>query len=302
MAIYSMTGFGRGEALARGLKAVVELKSVNHKQFDCRIDLAPELAVLEADLREQIHATLARGHIACRIKLDCSPAIRNLAAKVDEALARAYLARLRQVARRLKLADNLAAASLLSLPQVVRYENEKINLRACRDLLMLGLGRALKSLRAMQAREGATLSRDLLTRLRQLRVLSARIGRRAPGIARGYLETLRKRIAAAGLEMNANDPRLLKEVALFADRSDIMEEITRLGSHLGQCRTLLMTGKLDRGEAQGRAGRTLDFLIQELFREINTVGSKANDRLMAEDVIRFKTELERIREQVQNIA
>ena len=302
MAIYSMTGFGRGEAAARGLKAIVELKTVNHKQFDCRIDLPPELAALESDIREQIHAGLARGHVACRIQLDSSHGLRNRAARVDEALARVYLARLRQVARRLKLKDNLTAASLLSLPHVVLYENEKINFRSCRVLVMRSLGRALKALRTMQAREGRALGRDLLARLQQLRALTVRIGRRAPDIARVYLEALRKRIAAAGLEMNTDDPRLLKEVALFADRSDVVEEITRLGSHLGQCRSLLMTGKLDRGEAQGRAGRTLDFLVQELFREINTIGSKANDRLIAEDVIRFKTELERIREQVQNIA
>lgn len=302
MAIYSMTGFGRGEAAARGLKASLELKSVNHKQFDCRIDLPPELAALESGIRERIHADISRGHVACRIQLDSSSGIHNRAARVDEALARTYLARLRRVARRLKLKDTLTSVSLLSLPQVVRYENDALNLRACRTLVTLSLGRALKALRAMQAREGGALASDLLARLAQLQAMTARIERRAPEVARVYLEALRKRIAAAGLEVNADDPRLLKEVALFADRSDVMEEITRLRSHLGQCRTLITTGKLDRGEAEGRAGRTLDFLVQELFREINTIGSKANDRLIAEDVIRFKTELERIREQVQNIA
>ncbi len=294
MAIYSMTGFGRGEAAAGGIKAVVELKSVNHKQFDCRIDLPPALERMESMLREQIHGTLARGHVACRVQLDCAAVIRRRAARVDAALAEAYLARLRNLARRLKLKDDLSAASLLGLPQVVRFENPELNLRACQVLARRGLGRALTALRGMQAREGRALGRDLAARLGQLRALAARIGRRAPEIARAYRQALLKRIRDAEVEVRADDPRLLKEVAVFADRSDIAEELTRLQSHLQQSAAALRAG--------GPVGRTLDFLVQELLREINTLGSKASDRLVAADVVRFKAELERIREQVQNIA
>ena len=146
----------------------------------------------------------------------------------------------------------------------------------------------------MQAREGRALGRDLAARLAQLRALTARIERRAPEIAQAYRQALLKRIRDAGVDVPADDPRLLKEVAVFADRSDIAEELTRLRSHLGQSAAVLKAG--------GLTGRTLDFLVQELFREINTVGSKANDRFVAAEVVRFKTELERIREQVQNIA
>jgi uncharacterized protein (TIGR00255 family) len=295
-----MTGFGRGTAARRGLKAIVELKAVNHKQFDCRIELPPELIELEPEIRERVHAQVDRGHVVCRVHLDYSAGIRRRAARVDEALARAYLARLRRIAVHLKLKDDLTSASLLALPQVVRYETLGLPLQLCRPLIRRGLERALQNLRGMQAREGRLLGRDLLARWRQLLTLTGRIERRAPAVSRAYLAALRKRIAAAGLEMSADDPRLLKEVALFADRSDIMEEITRLRSHLRQGREWLGGGGRD-GAAGGRAGRTLDFLVQELFREINTIGSKANDQLIAEDVIRFKAELERIREQVQNL-
>jgi uncharacterized protein (TIGR00255 family) len=146
----------------------------------------------------------------------------------------------------------------------------------------------------MREREGCALGRDVASRLAHLRTLTERIERRAPEIAQAYRQTLLKRIREAGLDVNAEDPRLLKEVALFADRSDVTEELTRLRSHLKQCDTVLAAGEL--------AGRTLDFLVQELLREINTIGSKANDRSITADVIRCKAELERIREQVQNIA
>lgn len=294
MALQSMTGYGRGEAVARGIRIMVELKSVNHRQFDCRIDLPPPLGKWEIAVREQIHESIARGSIACRIALDVSPAIRRQAATVDEALARAYLVRLRQIAGRLGLKDDLSSASLLSLPEVVRCESPAAEFRSCRALIRIGLHKAIKSLKAMREREGRMLGRDIAARLKRLQALILCIERRAPGIAPDYRQALLKRIRAADLSINADDPRLLKEIALYADRSDISEELTRLRSHFQQSFAVIATGEL--------AGRPLDFLVQELFREINTIGSKANDRMIASTVIRFKAELERIREQVQNIA
>jgi len=294
MAIHSMTGFGRGTAAARGIRVMVELKSVNHRQFDCRIDLPPPLGEWEVAVREQIHESIARGSIACKVVLDVSPVIRRQSATVDEALARAYLARLRQIAGRLGLKDDLSSASLLNLPGVVSFESPAAGFRSCRTLIRIGLNKAIKALNAMREREGRTLGRDIADRLKRLQALMLRIERRAPGVAPYYRQALLKRIHEAGLNVNAEDPRLLKEIALYADRSDISEEITRLRSHFQQCVAVIATGEL--------AGRPLDFLVQELFREINTIGSKANDRVIASEVIRFKAELERIREQVQNIA
>ena len=293
MSIQSMTGYGRGAAVARGIKMMVELKSVNHRQFDCRIDLPPPLGACEIDVREQIHAVIARGSVTCRVSMDVSPSVRHKSALVDEALARAYLTRLRQVAARLGLKDDLQAGCLLNLPEVVRFTSSENNLRPCRSLIRSGLTRALQALNTMRKREGQVLARDITGRLNRLRAMSARIGRRAPNVASRYRHALLKRIRASGLNLNMKDPRLLKEIAIYADRADISEELTRLGSHWRQCGVVLAAGAL--------AGRTLDFLVQELLREINTIGSKANDRLIAGEVIRFKAELERIREQVQNI-
>lgn len=294
MSIQSMTGYGRGEASARGLRVMVELKSVNHRQFDCRIDLPPPLGEWEVAVREQIHKSIARGSITCRMALDISPAIRGKSATVDEALARAYLARLRQTARRLSLKDDLSSASLLNLPEVVRFESPAAGLRSCRPLIRIALDQALKALKTMREREGRTLGRELVVRLKRLQALLLRIERRAPAVTLYYRQALLKRIRAAGLSIKADDPRLLKEIALYADRSDISEELTRLRSHFRQCADVMAKGEW--------AGRPLDFLVQELFREINTIGSKANDRMIASGVIRFKAELERLREQAQNIA
>lgn len=288
-----MTGYGRGEAASRGIKVTLELKSVNHKQFDCRVDLPPFLQAMEIAVREQIHEQVARGGVTCRISMDMSPVLRKQAATVDEALARTYIARLRGAARRLALRDDLGAAALMRLPDVVRFDNPERAVRMSRTLVVRSLKQALRTLRVMRRREGVALRRDITARLGRLHKRVTRIERRAPGVVRHYRQLLLRRIRKSGLNLNAGDPRLLKEVAVYADRADISEELTRLCSHLRQCRAVLADGKL--------AGRPLDFLVQELFREINTIGSKANDRLIAGEVIQFKAELERMREQAQNI-
>lgn len=302
MAIYSMTGFGRGETSARGLKAGVELKSVNHKQFDCRIDVPPSLAALEPSIRKFIHSKIGRGHVECRVRPDYSAAAGKSPALVDETLAGAYLARLRRAGRRLGLRDDLACAALLRLPGVVRLEAPDENCGRCRALLRAALGQATETALRMRAREGRALARDVAGRLRRLQKLADRIGTLAPLAVERQRRAFAKRMAAAGLELAAGDPRLIKEAALFADRMDIAEELMRLRSHLRQCFRALDDGAGNWQESSERGGRTLDFLAQELFREINTVGAKANDIRISAAVVRFKTELERVREQAQNIA
>lgn len=293
MSINSMTGFGRGTASARGLQVVVELKSVNHKQFDCRLDLPSAWGAAEIILRKQIQARLARGYISGRISLPGPARLCVSLAAVDDKLAQRYLQRLRAVAARLGMKDDLSASALLKMPQVVRLLEPPAQVPLCRALAKTALERALRALLAMRAREGRALARDLRRRLLTLHRLAERIARRAPTVARAYRLALRRRIRESRLKIKLDDPRLIKEVALYADRADIAEELTRLHSHLQQWTTIMAGG--------GAVGRTLDFLAQELWREINTIGSKANDSRIAEHVIQFKTELERLREQVQNI-
>lgn len=293
MAIHSMTGHGRGAAAARGITMAVELTAVNHKQFDCRLQVPPVLEAMVGRLREQIHECVARGSVMCRVTLDLSPRLRRQEVGLDPVLAAAWVRCLRQSARRLKVKDDLAISHLVTLPGVVRARNLDNHLPPVVALVTQSLARALQALIRMRACEGQVLARDLRTRLGRLRACVRRIARRAPAVTARYRRQLHRRLQEAGIVCPDQDGRLAKEIALFADRADIAEEITRLHSHLEQALAGL--------HADTPVGRTLDFLLQEMFREINTIGSKANDRLIAGQVIHGKAELERIREQAQNI-
>ena len=221
-------------------------------------------------------------------------AARASGVRVDEARARAHVVAVRAAAKKLGLPDDLKASMLLGLPEVVVSEYRAADFEALWPVVDEALEAALAGLQAMRKKEGTALGRDLRARVKQLAALSGEIGQRAPGVLATYRENLLKRLAEAlpGTDW-AGDERLLKEMALFADRSDITEERVRLESHLKQVDDLLKKG--------GVVGRTLDFLVQEMGREINTIGSKANDGEITRRVIAFKTELERIREQVQNV-
>ena len=294
MSLMSMTGRGTGAAAGRLARVEAELSSVNRKQLDVNVGLPRFLASFESRVQARIQQALSRGRVTGEIRVTWAEAARAAGARVDEGLARAQVAALRAAAKKLGLPDDLKASALLALPEVVSFERGAADSEALWPAVEKALAAALAALQAMRKKEGAALGRDLRARLRTLAALTAEIGARAPAIAEIYRANLLKRIGAAlpGSEL-AGDERLLKEVALFADRSDLTEELVRLDSHLKQAGDLLKAG--------GVAGRTLDFLVQEMGREINTIGSKANDGEITRRVIAFKTELERIREQVQNI-
>ena len=289
-----MTGRGTGSAAGRLARAEAELSSVNRKQLDVGVGLPRVLASFEARVQGQIQAALSRGRVTGEIRVTWAEAAQRSGVRVDKALARAQVGALRAAAKKLGLPDDLKASALLALPGVVVAEHGAKDIEALWPVVAQALGAALEKLQAMRRKEGAALGRDLRARLKTLERLAAEIGARAPAVVEVYRANLLKRISAAlpGSEL-AGDERLLKEVALFADRADITEEQVRLDSHLRQAADLLKAG--------GVAGRTLDFLVQEMGREINTIGSKANDGEITRRVIAFKTELERIREQVQNI-
>lgn len=293
MSVRSMTGYGRGEAAAGGIKAIVELGAVNHKQFDVRLDLPRGLDYAEARVTALIHERVARGSLTCRVALDVSPARLERTVRVNAPLARAYVARLRGVGRTLAVRDDLGLSHLLALPDVVQPASPTADPGRLLPLIVRALRGALKALCAMRADEGRALERDLRTRLRALPRSLDRIAARAPEVTARYRRVLQQRVRASGLTLDLDDPRFLREVALFADRADIAEEIVRLRSHFGQAEKMLV--------ADEPVGRSLDFLAQEMAREINTIGSKANDAAIAAEVVRFKTELERLREQAQNI-
>ena len=290
----SMTGRGSGAAAGRLARVEVELSSVNRKQLDVDVGLPRFLSSFESRVQELVQGRLSRGRVSGEIRVTWAEAAQAAGARVDLGLARAAVTALRAAAKKLGLPDDLKASALLALPGLVALERGERDLEALWPTVRKALDAALAKLQAMRKKEGAALGRDLQGRLATLRTLVGEIAARAPGVAETYRANLLKRIAAALPDADlAGDERLLKEVALFADKADVAEELVRLDSHFRQAAGLLKTG--------GVAGRTLDFLVQEMGREINTIGSKANDGEIARRVVACKAELERFREQVQNL-
>lgn len=293
MSARSMTGFGRGTAAAGGLRVEVEVSSVNRKSLDVILNLPKSLGALESRVHEAVGQVLSRGRISVDVQVRESAAERRESVRVDADLAAAYLKALRATAKKLKLADDLSARLLLQLPGVIRMESPEDDVETIWPILQKALQQALQAIDRMRAREGQALARDLEARLTLKRNLLAEIRQHAPAAVARYREALRTRIQALRLEADIPADRLEREVVMFAERADITEEMTRLDSHLEQAAGLL--------RSKEPAGKALDFVAQEMGREINTIGSKANDAEIAKRVVLFKTELDRFREQVQNI-
>jgi len=292
MALKSMTGFGEGSATSAGIQVTVELSSVNRKQLDININLPRNLVTLDAQVQSMIRSEFSRGRVSGIVRVDATEGFAGTVT-VDGKLAGTYVEELRRTAAKLKLNDDLGAEAVARLPGVVTVDQTNLDADHVSGVLDKALAAALRGMAQMRRTEGKALDADLRERIAQLDGMVKSISKLAPSVVVGYREKLFQRMEDAGLKDLASDERMIKEVALFADRCDISEELVRLNSHLKQFRQLL--------RASEPVGRTLDFLCQELFREINTVGSKANEVEITRHVLTFKTELERIREQVQNI-
>ncbi len=293
MSLRSMTGYGRGQTSIGGVAATVEISAVNRKQLDIQCALPRGMGALEARAIELIQSKVARGRLTVDVTVDWADVARRKAVRLDEPLAAAYLDALRSGARSLNIKDDLGMKALIQLPDVVQLARPQEDLERAWKPIEKALQHALKEFNAMRAREGRVLQQDLQMRIGLLEKLVKAIHKRAPAVAKNYRKKLLARLKQAGLDADQRDDRVLREIALFADRCDITEELTRLESHLNQARRM--------ARSRSATGRSLDFLAQELFREINTIGSKANDSAILQRVVDFKTELERIREQVQNI-
>ena len=289
-----MTGYGRGDCSQNGFKITVELSSVNRKQTEIAVALPREMEMLEAQLRDLINRYIARGRLTVRVSLHTGAS--KLAARMhlNVPLAKAYARELDRLSRQLRLPGPVTLEHLARAPGVFQTDEQIVEEADFWPAVQRALKKALGMLVRMREREGAHLAQDLAKRIRLMRQAAGRIQRHAPGVAKRYREQLLERIKNAGLEAPADDDdRLLKEVVYFADRSDIAEELTRLQSHFKQFEVCLKTRE--------PVGRTLDFLAQEMNREVNTIGSKANDSRISRDVVTLKAELERFREQAQNV-
>lgn len=287
-----MTGYGHGEAADDRWTVTAELSGVNRKQTDIAINLPSSLNELEGEVRKQIADRLSRGRVNARITLERRGG-GTTTLLVDEGLARQYVEAARQVSEATGADLRMAAADLFRAPGVFRIDEAVADPDAVRGLVIHAVEVALSHLIAMQEEEGAHLRRDLEARLDTIERHMATVRDQAPEVVESHRRHLHARLASSGLTIDMSDERLLREMALYAERCDVSEELTRIGSHLAQFRRYL--------EGAEPAGRPLDFLCQELNREFNTIGSKANDAGIAQRVVDAKTELEKIREQIQNL-
>lgn len=290
--LHSMTGYGRGSAGNDGRELTVELKSVNHRYLDIGMRLPRHITFLEDIFRAELKQSLHRGHVDIFVNYRNT---RNDAKQIhiDEALLGQYLISGREAAQRLSLADDLTLCNVLRLPDAVTIYEAEEDRDAVTALAREATSIALKELIAMRKAEGEQLQSDLLLHIGAIQALVSDITQRAPLIVQEYRDKLHERVAQLLNEAEIDRARLSTEIALFADRACIDEEIIRLNSHIGQ---FLQT--LEAGEP---AGRKLDFIVQEINRELNTIGSKANDAMLTGAVLAGKGEVEKLREQVQNI-
>jgi uncharacterized protein (TIGR00255 family) len=290
----SMTGQGRGECAEGGNKVTVELTSVNRRQSDIAVNLPRELESLESRIREEVHRRVSRGRLNAKVIFHAAEETVTARLRVNAPLARAYAQELRRLAKDLRLAEAPTLETLMRAPGVLQVEDLGRAGEQQWPLVRRALEKALNALVRMRSREGAHLARDLRQRMTVIRRGIARVRRRAPAVIARYRKQLQERIQNAGLEYpETDDERLLKELVYFADRSDISEELTRLESHVAQFESCLKSTE--------PVGRTLDFLAQEMNREVNTIGAKANDSLISREIVELKAELEKFREQVQNV-
>ncbi len=290
----SMTGYGRGECAQDGFKITAELSSVNRKQAEVAVTLPREAEMLEAQIRDTIHRSVARGRVNARVSLHTAEGKLSARKHINATLAKDYAAEFARLGKQLKLTGEVTLDQVLRAPGVFQTDEELAGTEDLWPAVEKALNQALAALLKMREREGAHLAKDLTARIGSLHAAVDKIQKQAPMTAENYRRNLLERIQAAGLKNIApEDDRLLKEIVLFADRSDISEELTRLQSHFQQFE--------DCRKAKEPVGRTLDFLAQEINREINTIGAKANDAIIAREVVTLKAELEKFREQAMNV-
>lgn len=287
----SMTGYGRSRTSLDRLEVTVQVSSVNRKTLDLAINLPDEWRGFETGIAERVRTRASRGRITITVQAVSPGELGGLSIDAD------YIAKSIEELARVSKAHGVAFQAtpelILSIAQTQRGRTPLPTEEAAGPVVQPAVEEALVAFFAMRAEEGKALAADLLARIDTLQTCVAGVSEAAPKVAPAFRELLIARLRQAGLELELSDERVLREVALFADRCDVTEEITRLASHLSQLRTLL-------GE-EGGVGRKAEFILQEVGRELNTIGSKANDISISRLVIDGKNEAERIREQIANV-
>ena len=287
----SMTGYGKGTASFAGLTVTAEIKTVNHKFFDWNMKMPKGFLFVEDDAKKAVAGAVSRGHVDLYLTVEKQTAEAG-EYRTDAALARMYVDSARQLSETLGVPFDITASSLMKNPDIVTLSETEIDDETVRKVTLEAVSEAVSALVAMREREGAALAADLSEKLASIEASLEEVKKEAPRAVAEYRRKLRARIDEALGQLPLDEARLATEVALFADKCAIDEEISRLGAHIAAMRALIAS--------QGQVGRKLDFLVQEMNRETNTIGSKANDLAITERVLAMKNDIEKIREQAQN--
>jgi uncharacterized protein (TIGR00255 family) len=286
-----MTGFGRATASLGAHTLTTQVSSVNRKTLDLTVKLPEEWESLEPQINDLVRKYASRGKV--HVDLELTGANGSQSVVWDEQAVGETLTKLAAMAAKQGVAFQPSSELFWQIANSQRKSSELPSAEIAQAVVLATLEAALKGFAEMRAREGATLLTDFLARVAIIQNHAAIVAERAPQVPKNYREQLMQRLRQAGLELDLNDERVLKEIALFADRCDIAEELTRLRSHFEQFIALL--------KSNGEIGRKSEFILQEMGREVHTIGSKANDLTISRNVIELKNELERIREQIANV-
>lgn len=289
---FSMTGFARNEVAIGGEIAVIEVSSVNHRFLDLSFRLPAQWTVLEPALRDIVKSMISRGKVFVSVRygrsLGIAPPVRLNADR-----ARSYIDAARELMHLMSSTESLSLDTLISLDGVMTPLEEEIDLASIQELLGASLTRALAQLNEVRSKEGAALVTDIADHLRSLDGLIEKVEQRSPDILALYEAKLKQRLADINAEVGVKEERLAMEMAVMADRMDVTEELVRFRAHLVHANDILAS--------EGSVGRDMNFLVQEMQREANTLGSKLRDVEISRDTIEIKTAIEKIREQIQNL-
>ena len=291
MPLRSMTGFGAAEGSAGGGRLRIEIRTVNHRHLSVQLKAPSELSAVETDIRERLRVHFERGHATVSARWVEEPP-RAAGVEVDAVRAAAVVKALRAVGKKLKVKGDVDLATIARVPDVLKVSSSESNVQPAEVLAVLD--QAAKAAVSMREREGQVLADDLLARLTLLAGHASMIAARAPERLLAEKERLAKNVQELAAGVSLNQDRLAQEVAHLADKLDITEELVRFQAHVDAVRTALVNGS-------AAVGKQLGFLLQELGRETNTMGSKANDASITAGVIAMKGELERMREQIENL-
>ncbi len=292
MSVKSMTGFGRGSGTFGGLDFTIDIKSVNHRFFDFSARIYKDYAFLEEPIKKRIAESVTRGKVDVYFHTEKSMENTELTASVDQSLVKAYLDAAEQLTV-LGVKNDLGASRLLTMPDVLTIRQPEVSDDEITAEVLAAVDDALNAFLQMREIEGEKLKKDLLSNLDFIADAVQQIERLAPESVDAYRLRLEEKIRETLADRNVDESRLLTEVAIFADKVAVDEETVRLRSHLAQFKSLLEQG--------GPVGKKLDFLVQEMNREINTTGSKCNSIEITKIVVDVKSCIEKIREQIQNL-